>query len=193
MTTHLSTTEIESRLGAAGASPRDDGKLDRIVCRPERGERQLLDSAELDLTAGLVGDNWKVRGSKDTPDGSANFDAQITLANSRVIDAMASDQEMWPLAGDQLYVDFDISIDNLPPGQQIAIGSVILEVSTKPHTGCAKFTERFGHDAIRMVNSKEGLHQRWRGVNTRIVQPGTIHIGDVIHKVELKMGETETV
>jgi hypothetical protein len=181
---HLTMTELESGLEALGASPQDKGTLEMIVCRPNVDERRALEQAELSLAEGMVGDNWRARGSKSTEDGSANPEAQITLMNSRAIQVFAGERSQWPLAGDQLFVDLDLSIDNLPPGQRIAIGTAILEISVTPHTGCAKFTERFGSDAIRLVNSPEGKQQRRRGVNARIIQPGTIHVGDVVSKIE---------
>lgn len=181
---HFEMPEIEAGLAALGPSPKNQGTVEMIVCRPEREQRQVLTQAELDLVEGMVGDNWKVRGSKSTEDGSADPEAQITLMNSRVIEALTQDRERWALAGDQLFVDFDLSDENLPVGQRIAIGTAILEVSATPHTGCAKFTERFGSNAIRFVNSSEGRANRRRGVNMRIVQAGVIAAGDVITKVE---------
>jgi MOSC domain-containing protein YiiM len=183
MDTHLTTTDLETGLAELGTSPQDNGILEMIVCRPSRGERRILETADLHEAEGMIGDNWLARGSKSTPDGSANAEAQITLMNSRVIQAITQDRSRWALAGDQLYVDLDISEENLPPGQRIAIGTVILEISSLPHTGCASFTERFGHDAIRWVNSPEGRQQRRRGVNARIVQGGSIRQGDVVRKL----------
>ncbi len=179
----LTTTDIQSRLAAQGDSPQDNGTVEMIVCRPDEGERLQLEQAELDMTEGMKGDNWLARGSRHTDDGRAMIEAQITLMNSRTIDAIAQDREKWALAGDQLFVDFDLSAENLPVGQQIAIGTAILEVSEVPHNGCGKFTERFGSEATRFVNSKEGRANRRRGVNTRVVQAGTINIGDSITKI----------
>ncbi len=181
--THLTMEELEAGLATLGESPRDSGVIELIVARPAVDQRVLLDSAEITLTDGLAGDNWKARGSKAMPDGSANPEAQITLMNSRIANLVAGERSLRPWAGDQLYVDFDISADNLPPGQRIALGTVILEVSAVPHTGCAKFTERFGHAAIQWVNSPVGRQARRRGVNCRVVQGGTIRVGDTITKV----------
>src|SRR5688572_12055308 len=151
MDVHLTMTELEAGLLALGESPRDHGRLEMIVSRPAIEQRVVLDQADLDVVEGLVGDNWLTRGSKHAPDGKAHPEAQITLMNTRVIQTLAHDRDRWALAGDQLYVDMDLSEDNLPAGQRIAIGSAILEITAKPHTGCDKFTARFGHDAIRFV------------------------------------------
>jgi len=182
--THFTMEELEAGLETIGESPRDNGVIEMIVSRPSVDERLLLNHADIDLGGGMVGDSWVARGSKSTPDGKANPAAQITLMNSRIANLVAGDRSRWQWAGDQFYVDFDISMENLPPGQKIAIGSVILEVSEVPHTGCAKFTERFGHAAIQFVNSPTGRQARRRGVNTRVVQGGTIRVGDSITKVE---------
>lgn len=183
MPQHLSMTEIETSLAEQGSSPADNGTVEMIVCRPDRGERLVLEQAEFNLIDGLVGDSWKMRSSRDMPDGGPNPDAQIAIMNSRTIHALTQDRSVWPLAGDQLFLDLDLSADNLPPGQRLAIGSVILEVTALPHTGCGKFNEHFGSNATKLVNSREGRAARRRGINTRIVQAGTIRVGDVVRKI----------
>ena len=180
---HLSRLELEAGLGIIRQSPQDNGVLTMIARRPSVDEREIVNEAELNLEEGLVGDTWKMRGSKHNEDGSANIHAQITLMNMRAIALMAQDESRWALAGDQLYVDFDLSVDNLPPGARLAIGSAILEVSAVPHTGCAKFSQRFGVDAHKFVNSPEGKPLRLRGVNARVIQAGTIRVGDVVKKL----------
>jgi hypothetical protein len=179
---HLTMAELEAGLSELAQTPKDQGALEMIVCRPEILERKVVDQAELDPEQGLIGDNWKTRGSSHSEDGSALLDAQITLMNSRALQLMAHDRSRWALAGDQLIVDFDLSAENLPIGQQITIGSALLEITPMPHTGCAKFTERFGHDAIRFVNSPEGRAARRRGVYAKVIKAGAIRIGDVIKK-----------
>lgn len=183
MDAHLTMTELEAGLMELGESPRDGGTLEMIVSRPAEGERVVMERGEMDVVQGLIGDNWQARGSRHTEDGSARPEAQITLMNSRVVQTVAGDRDRWALAGDQLYVDLDLSEDNLPAGQRIAIGTAILEITALPHTGCDKFTARYGHDAIRFVNSKEGRAQRRRGIYAKVVQAGTISAGDTISKL----------
>ncbi|HXJ76584.1 MAG TPA: MOSC domain-containing protein, partial [Candidatus Dormibacteraeota bacterium] len=132
---------------------------------------------------GLIGDNWKARGSRSTPDGSANPEMQLNVMNARVIELLAQDKERWALAGDQLFVDFDLSQINAPPGTRLALGSTVIEISALPHTGCQKFRARFGPAALRFVNSPEGRQLRLRGVNARIIQPGVVRVGDVVKKL----------
>ena len=175
---HLTRAELEAALPAALGSPTDEGTLDRIVRRPAVGRRDVLETAELDLTTGLVGDTWNIRTSTRTPDGSPHPDMQITVMNSRVIAMIAGEKARWDLAGDQLYIDLDLSVDNLPPGTQIGIGSAVIEVTAQPHTGCIKFVQRFGVDAMKFVNSPSGRQLRLRGINARVVVPGRIHPGD---------------
>ena len=134
----------------------------------------MLTEATLDHVVGLVGDNWLARGSKSTPDGSAIIDSQITVMNVRAAELVADGIERMPLAGDQLYLDLDLSVDNLPAGSLIRVGHAVLEVSEKPHLGCAKFQDRFGEEAMRFVNSRVGRELRLRGANTRVVVPGVI-------------------
>lgn len=182
--TYLTMAELEAGLDYIIRSPKDHGKLKMIVRRPRDDEREVVAAAELDLQQGVIGDNWKTRGSRHTPDGSANTNAQITVMNVRTIELVAKGEERWSLAGDQLYIDMDLSDDNLPPGTRLAIGSAIIEVSSQPHTGCRKFSDRFGVEAMKFVNSPEGKRLHLRGINTRVVQAGVIHVGDVVIKAD---------
>ena len=130
-----------------------------------------------------MGDTWRARGSSSTPDGSANLEAQLTLMNARAAAAIAGERDRWALAGDQLFVDFDLSLSNLPAGSRVQIGSAVIEFSEAPHTGCAKFSARFGNDALRFVNSPIGRELRLRGANCRVVVAGTVRPGDAIRKL----------
>lgn len=179
---HLTMAEIEAGIAAAGLSPPDDGTLEMIVIRPQSEQRQVLDQAKLDPDEGLVGDNWRARGSGHTGDGQAHPGMQIAIMNSRIIGLLAGERDRWPLAGDQLFVDLDISPENMPAGQRFTVGEALLEISEIPHTGCAKFTERYGSDAIRFVNSPEGRARRRRGVYARVIKPGLIRRGDRVTK-----------
>jgi MOSC domain-containing protein YiiM len=179
---HVGTAALEAGLGEITRSPADVGMVELVVRRPAENEREVLDVGELDLELGLVGDAWPTRGSSRTADGGPNPGAQVTVMNARLIALLAGARERWPLAGDQLYVDLDLSADNLPPGTQLAVGTAVLEVTAEPHTGCAKFSARFGSDALRFINSPTGRQLRLRGVNARVVQPGVVRAGDEIAK-----------
>ncbi|HVF25526.1 MAG TPA: MOSC domain-containing protein [Anaerolineales bacterium] len=179
----LTMLELEEGMEYIRQSPRDEGVLKMIVRRPYVDEREIVDECELDLEQGLAGDNWKDRGSSHTADGSANINAQLTIMNARVIALLAQDEGRWSLAGDQLYIDMDLSEDNIPQGTRLALGSAVIEVTAQPHTGCKKFSSRFGVDAIKFVNSPEGKQLHLRGINTRVIQPGTIHVGDALKKI----------
>jgi len=180
--TQRTTDELDTHLDDIRRAPLDVGEIQLIVARPDTGERVALDEADLDTALGLVGDSWFVRGSSATPDGSANPEAQLTIMNARAVAAVAGERAYWALAGDQVYADLDISITNLPPGTRLRLGTALVEVSAKPHTGCAKFTQRFGLDAMRWVNNDEGKELRLRGMNCRVLEPGRFAIGDTITK-----------
>lgn len=177
---HLSSAELKAARDHLVAAPTSVGRLELIVARPEHGQRHLLDEARLDVVDGLVGDNWLTRGNRHREDGSADPDAQITVMNIRVAALVAGSPERVPLAGDQLYVDLDLSVDNLPVGTRLEVGSAVLLVTPPPHTGCKKFVARFGEEAMRFVNSREGRAHRWRGMNTRVLEPGVVRVGDPI-------------
>ena len=180
---HLTNEELEAALDHLRQTPKDDGVIELIVRRPEVDEREVLDEAEIDVIVGLVGDNWKVRGSKRTPNGSAHPEMQINIMNSRVTALVAQERERWPLAGDQLYIDMDLSRENLPAGSRIAVGSVVLEVSELPHTGCKKFVARFGVEAMEFVNSELGKLLCLRGINAKVIQGGTVKVGQTAKKI----------
>jgi hypothetical protein len=182
-TKYLTTEELEAGLENIYLSPKDDGRVDMIVCRPDVEKRKVLSEAELDPIEGLVGDNWKARGSTGTADGSAHPEMQLNIMNSRVIALLAQEQERWQLAGDQLYIDMDLSDKNLPAGTRLALGTAVIEITAKPHSGCKKFAARFGLDAIKFVNSPLGKELHLRGLNAKVIQSGSIRVGDTIKKI----------
>ncbi len=174
----MNLEELEAGLQDIGESPKSEGVVELIVRRPQTLEREILEDGELDFAEGLVGDNWKARGSKSTPDGSAHPEMQLTLMNSRIIQLISQDRDRWHLAGDQLIVDMDLSQENVPAGTRIAMGSAIIEVTPVPHTGCKKFIERFGVDAMKWVNSPIGKQLNLRGVNARVIKSGSVRTGE---------------
>lgn len=155
-----------------------------IVIRPNFDEREILQTGELDTELGLVGDNWKTRGSSRTNDGFGHPEMQLNIMNARAISLIAQMKDRWQLAGDQLFIDLDLSGENLPAGSQLKIGSALIEITPIPHNGCKKFTERFGVDAVKFVNSEIGKRLHLRGLNARIVKAGTIKTGDIVKKLK---------
>ena len=180
---HLTLPELEAGMEAILQSPKNHGMLELIVRRPQVDAREILQEGVLDPAAGLVGDSWKSRGSSSTPDGSANPEMQLNVMNSRVVALLAQARDRWPLAGDQLYIDLDLSDENLPPGTRVTLGSAVIEVTSPPHTGCKKFMARYGADAMKFVNSATGKQLHLRGINAKVVHPGLIRVGDVAKKL----------
>jgi MOSC domain-containing protein YiiM len=177
---HVTAAELEAGLDYIRESPTEKGTLDLIVCRPAPGERRVLEAGELDLAVGLVGDDWHVRVTRHGPPDPLG---QLNIMNARAAQLVAGSVDRWPLAGDQLYVDFDLSTQHLPAGAQLAIGDAIIEITAKPHRGCAKFTARFGAEATRFINTGPGIALNLRGRNARVVQPGTIRRGDTVKRL----------
>ena len=181
---HLTMAELEAGLDTIRKSPAKTGVLEMIVRRPAVDEREVLEEGELDLAQGLVGDTWIDRGSNRTEDGTSHPDMQLNIMNARTAQLVAQDRDRWQLAGDQLYVDLDLSEANLPPGTRLALGDAIIQVTDQPHTGCKKFVARFGMDAVKFVNSPVGKELHLRGINAKVVQPGRIRVGDAVTKLD---------
>ena len=175
--------ELEAALDHLREAPKDEGLLRLIVRRPQIDEREVVEEAELDPVLGLIGDNWSVRGSSKTPDGSPHPEMQINIMNARVTALVAQEEERWPLAGDQLYIDMDLSKENLPAGARIAVGTAVIEVTPLPHTGCSKFVSRFGVDAMKFVHSPLGMQLCLRGINAKVVQAGIVKVGATAKKI----------
>jgi hypothetical protein len=180
---HLDPPALQAGLGHVRQTPPDGGTVELIVRRPAVDEREVLAAGTLDVDTGLAGDTWQARGSTRTADGSSHPGMQLTVMNSRAALLVAQDPDRRMLAGDQLYVDLDLSPANLPAGTRLAVGSAVIEVGDEPHLGCAKFAARFGKDAWRFVNSRVGRDLRLRGMNARIVVSGTVRRGDAIRKL----------
>ena len=182
---HVTMAELEAGLEDIRQSPTDAGVLALIVRRPQVEAREVLEVGELDLFEGLVGDNWKTRGSSQTADGSAHPDMQLNIMNARVIALLAQKKDRWALAGDQLYMDLDLSAENVPPGTRLSLGEAVIEVTDQPHTGCKKFAARFGLDALKFISSPVGKQLQLRGINAKVIRSGAIRIGDTVKKVKL--------
>src|SRR5687768_2041331 len=153
---HLTWEQLEAGLDHIINSPKDAGVLELSVRRPAVNAREVLTAGELDVEIGLVGDTWNQRSSARTTDGSPHPDMKLNVMNARTVALIAGPTERWPLAGDQLFIDLDLTLENLPAGTRIGLGAAVIEVSPQPHLGCAKFVSRFGVDAMKFVNSPVG-------------------------------------
>lgn len=174
------TIDLEAAISDVMSSPKQVGTLQLIAVRPAENLRTVVEVVDVSSDAGLDGDNWLERASVGE---HVSRHAQVTLMNSRFADAITPEGEGWELAGDQLYVDFDISVANTPPGTRVEVGEVVLEISEVPHTGCAKFSKRFGRDMLKATLSDRGKQLRLRGVNATVVNGGTVRTGDQIKKL----------
>jgi hypothetical protein len=181
---HVGAEKLAAGLDAIRGAPAEAGSVELIVRRPATDEREVLELGHLTVEDGLAGDDWRARGSRSAADGAPDPDRQLTVMSARAVDLLAGgDRGAWPLAGDQLYVDLDLGVSNLPAGTWLEIGTAVIEVTEPPHTGCAKFSARFGSEALRFVNSPEGRELRLRGLNARVVRPGTVRRGDQVRRL----------
>lgn len=179
----LTKEELEAGLPRIRQSPNDAGELRLIVRRPKVNGRDVVTEATLDPVEGMVGDNWRYRSSSRTADGSPHPEMQLNIINTRLVALIAPDESRWQLAGDQLFLDMNLSKENLPAGTRLALGTAVIEVTAEPHTGCKKFVERFGVEAMKFVNSPVGRELCLRGINAKVIQPGTIRVGDKARKL----------
>lgn len=183
MTRHLSMEELKAGLPAIRASPKDGGELRAIVVRPGHDERLDVDSVGISLMGGVEGDHWAKKCWRETEDGLPHPDVQICIMNARTIALIAQERGNWPPAGDNLFIDIDLSPENLPPGTRLAIGSAEVEITAEAHNGCQKFIQRYGRDACVFVNTGEGKQLRLRGIYARVVKDGRISVGDLFTKL----------
>jgi hypothetical protein len=177
---------VQAGIEDVRAAPADAGRVRLIARRTEVDAREVLPEARLDPDLGLIGDNWSTKPSLAT--GAPNPLAQLTLMSSRCAALVAGELERWPLAGDQLYVDLDLSYRNLPPGTRLTVGEATIEVTEEPHRGCGKFAARFGVDALKLVNSDVGRDLNLRGICARVVAAGVVRPGDQIVKTGPRVG-----
>lgn len=184
LVTHASAAELEAALREILQSPKDAGEVKLIVRRPRVDQREVLEEAQLSVDEGVAGDTWRFRASSKMPDkASPHPERQITIMNARVAALVARHPDRWALAGDQLFVDLDLTEANLPPGTRLAVGSAVLELTPQAHTGCRKFVERFGLEALKFVNSPTGRELRLRGIYARVAQGGVVRRGDIARKI----------
>jgi hypothetical protein len=177
------SAELDAGLRRIREAPRDEGVLELIVRRPGPGQREVLDTCRLDVVEGLVGDCWSARASGQSADGLLHLSRQLTVMNSRVMALLARDRSRWALSGDQLFVDFDLSAANLPPGTRVAIGSAVIAVTDALHSSCKAFALRYGVAATAFVHSAVGRALRLRGVNARVIRSGDVRVGDSVKKL----------
>lgn len=180
---HLTRADLEAGVDGIRQSPADHGRVAAVVVRPSVNERLDLDECELSPERGVHGDQWANDCWLKLPDGTPHPDVQVAIMNARCIALLAVTRERWSLAGDNLFVDLDLSADNLPAGQRLAIGGTILEITSQAHNGCRKFLERYGQDAVSFVNSAVGRQLHLRGVYARVMQGGSVRVGNMITKV----------
>lgn len=183
MIEHRPFATLEAGLENIKKSPTDNGMLYMIVVRTHKRERAVPWYCNVSPELGVEGDHWSKGSWKTLPDGSPDPSVQVTLMNSRCLDLLATEKDRWPLAGDNLIVDMDLSFENLAPGQKLSLGSAILEITDIPHTGCMKFRERFGVDGLKFVSTKTARELRLRGVFARVLNAGVVTVGDHLKKI----------
>jgi hypothetical protein len=179
---HRTRAEIEAGIGPVLQSPAEGAAVEALFSRPAPGKRLDLPALEVSVSGGIAGDHWSLGCWKTLPDGSPDPDVQVSLMNRRMLHLIAGARDNWARAGNNIIVDMDLSIDNLPIGQRLRVGTAELEIGPVANTGCDFFIERYGRDACVFVNTGIAKQKRLRGVYARVVKDGQIRIGDIIRK-----------
>ena len=172
---HLSLAELEERLAALPAAPKDAGRVVLLQARPGSCKRQPLERARLTAAGGVPGDRWK---DKEDP----RPEQQLATMQAAVADLIANGQDVTTF-GDNLFLDLDLSDANLPLGSQLRCGELLLEVTPEAHNGCLKFKERFGGDALRLVSRVETREHNYRGIYLKVVEAGPLAPGDTLEVI----------
>lgn len=173
---HVPADELSRRFAELTPPPRDAGSVRLLVRRGwHQGRREEPASVMLSASEGMPGDSWS-RSEGRTPD------SQLTAMEVGVAEMIANGQP-WSLFGDQLYLDLDLSAENLPVGSAVAVGEAVLEVTPKPHKGCAKYQARFGADALRLISRPDLRPRHLRGIYLRVVTDGLVRVGDAVEVV----------
>jgi len=171
---HLSLEELERGLEVLNP-PRDAGELALIVSRGDDGHRSTPDRMVLSPERGVPGDVWW----RDSP---AKIDSQISIMRADIARLVANGQPL-SLVGDNLLVDLDLSVSNLPQGSRLQVGTSFLEITPEPHNGCLKFRQRFGRFALRVTADRRFKDLRLRGIYAKVMEEGEIEVGDPIYVV----------
>ncbi|MBL1275715.1 MAG: hypothetical protein COB30_006485 [Ectothiorhodospiraceae bacterium] len=183
---HATLPEIKEKMDWVLAAPKDNGRVELLVVRPAVNQRETPQQVMFTPQLGVVGDNWLADCWKKRPNGESDPEVQVAIMNARMIEVLTQDKALWPLAGDQLFVDLDLSENNLAVGDRLQIGATVLEITAEPHQGCGKFKQRFGAKAMAFVNSTTGDAHRLRGVYAKIVREGMVSVLDSITKLDDK-------
>ena len=164
--------DLRRVLAELPAAPKDSGRVASIVRRMDQGQREAPDRLQLTPEAGVPGDAWSRQRRPDP-------DAQIAVMQADVARLIANGQPL-ELFGDQLFLELDLSVDNLPPGSRLRVGRATVEVTPMPHNGCRKFRARFGPDAVGLDSDPQLRHRNLRGIYLRVVEPGDVAIDDPV-------------
>lgn len=168
--------ELESAWRGRPAPPSGTGSVRLLCLRQDGGTHRTPDAVRVTEHGGLAGDRWADRDPDSDPAGAT----AVTLINATVAELVAAGAQPLDAAGDNIHVDLEIGVDALPAGSRLLVGQAILRVSEQPHTGCTKFRDRFGLDALKWVSTPVGRARRLRGVNCSVVRGGTIRVGDQV-------------
>ena len=172
--------ELEDGWKARSSPPRDAGSVRLLCVRRASGVHETPASVMITAAGGLAGDRWANRGAGKDPDGAS----AVTLKSAAVAELVTAGEQPLHMAGDNILVDLDISVEALPPGSRLAVGDAILRVSEQPHNGCSTYRDRFGIDALKWVSTPEGRARRLRGMNCSVVRDGIVRVGDPIEVLE---------
>lgn len=175
-----SRAELDAQLPHVLNAPKTGSRVAMLCTRPARNERVFPDAIVLTRARGIDGDREMAQPWLRLDNGDPDPRIQVSIIPQRVLDLVWRDRENITHPGDNIVADIDVSLDNMPVGTILTIGTAALRVSDEWNDGCAKWNKRMGRAAYEWTTQPDHEPLRLRGIYCEIITDGVIKLGDTI-------------